>query len=95
MDLTRESVVVARSGMPSASVSGETVLLSLENDEYYGMGLVGSRIWERIAVPIRVGDLCGLLAEVYDATPATIEADVLVFLKSLAAKGLLEIRSSK
>lgn len=87
--------IVSRSAAPvSADVAGETVLMSLERSKCYGLGVIGSEIWKRIAKPVRVSDLVADLAAEYDAEPSIIERDLLVLFAELADEGLVEISSS-
>jgi hypothetical protein len=90
--LTLSSTVVASDNQVSSDLAGETVLLSLENARYFGFAGAGSRIWELIASPTRVADLCATLVREYDVQPDQCESDVLGFLRALEARGLLEVR---
>lgn len=75
----------------AAEVAGEVVLMSIERGSYYGLDGVGSGVWRRLAAPTVVADLCQALSELYEADRATLDRDVLSFLQSLAAEGLVEI----
>jgi hypothetical protein len=71
----------------------EIVLMAIGNDHYYGLDSVAADIWKRMATPSRVDALCSALAAEYDATPDSIQADVLDLLSRLAEYGVIEIRS--
>lgn len=73
----------------TADVAGETVLMSLERNRCYGLGVIGSEVWKRMERPVRVSDLVAGLTEDYEAAPETIERDVLELLTQLADEGLL------
>jgi len=73
----------------AATVDGEVIILSIERGSYFGLDDIGSKIWERLAAPIRVDALCDLLAQKYDADRPTIERDVLALLEKLVAAGLV------
>ncbi|HEY4047576.1 MAG TPA: PqqD family peptide modification chaperone [Acidobacteriaceae bacterium] len=75
----------------AADVAGETVLMSLERNRCYGLGTIGSEIWKRLQLPVRVGDLIENLTEEYDASKETIERDVLELLTQLADEGLIRV----
>lgn len=77
----------------AADVAGETVLMSLERSRCYGLGIMGSEIWSRLASPVRVADLVGDLSEQYEAPPGVIERDVLHMLTQLAEEGLIRLGS--
>ncbi|CAA7615404.1 conserved hypothetical protein [Candidatus Terasakiella magnetica] len=87
--LTTESVIVRTPHPLSADVDDETVLMSIEQGNYYGLGSTARDIWSRLERPIRIGDLCAGLAAEYDVPPALIEADTLAFIRRLAEEKLI------
>jgi hypothetical protein len=89
--LSASSIVAATSDQVSSDIGGETILLSMQSAMYYGLDSVGSRIWELVRVPIRVSDICKVIAEEFDVDSERCEADTLEFLRELAAKGLIEV----
>jgi hypothetical protein len=90
-DISMSSIVVATKDQVSSDLAGETVLLSMQSAMYYGLDEVGSRIWELVRQPVRVADLRDAIMREYDVEPERCEADVLGFLRELAAKGLIEV----
>ncbi|HKX11300.1 MAG TPA: PqqD family peptide modification chaperone [Stellaceae bacterium] len=90
-ELTLSSTVQWSSDQIAATVDREIVILSVERGSYYGLDEIGSEIWQQLVNPIRVGALCDALAANYDADRGTIEHDVLVLLKGLAAEGLIQV----
>ena len=90
--LTTASIVVASADQVSSDLAGETVLLSMTSARYFGFAGVGSRIWELVAQPVRVADVCTTIASEYAVEPEQCEVDVLKFLRDLVAKELLEVR---
>lgn len=90
-ELTVKSVV-RRCGSPLiAEVDGETVLMSIDNGQYYGLDAIGGDVWRRLTEPVGVDALCRALAETYDGDPAQIECDVLALLTRLREECLIEI----
>ena len=90
-EISTSSTVVASKDQVSSDLAGETVLLSMQSAMYYGLDEVASRIWELIREPIRVSDVRDTITREYDVEPARCEADVLEFLRELAARGLIEV----
>ena len=90
-ELTLSSTVQWSSDQIAATVDREIVILSVERGSYYGLDEIGSEIWQQLVNPIRVEALCDALATNYDADRRTIERDVLVLLKGLAAEGLIQV----
>jgi hypothetical protein len=72
-------------------VTEGAVLLSTEDEVYYGLNAVGARVWELLPpVLTRLDELCSSLSEVYpDIGSATIHADVQALLDDLLALGLV------
>ena len=75
----------------AADVAGETVLMSLARSRCYGLGEIGSEIWNKLMAPVRVSDLVDGLSERYEAPPGIIERDVVQLLSQLAEEGLIKV----
>ena len=75
----------------SQEVSGETVLLDLESEHYFGLDEVGTRIWQLIK---ETGDLKAiyetLLAE-YDVPEKRLQQDLDTLLTEIAGLGLVTL----
>jgi hypothetical protein len=70
-------------------VGGETVLLDLESEHYFGLDAVGTRIWGLIGEGASVGGMVDTLLQEYEVERATLEADVAALLARLAEAGLI------
>ena len=66
MDLNQ--VVTLSPDVISQEVSGETVLLDLNSENYFGLDEVGTRIWQLI-------EASGNLQEIYDTMLSEYEVD--------------------
>lgn len=77
----------------ASSIGDDTVLLSLERNDYFGMNTVGSRIWELLETPQPVSELCQTLQKEFSVSPDECVPDVLEFLNQLATDGLVETSS--
>lgn len=73
-------------------IEGETVLLDLKREQYFGLDDVGSRIWTLIEAGESVDAIVRTLGEEYDAGPQQIEHDLRRLLTELAQAGLIEQR---
>ncbi len=69
----------------------DTVMANIDNGYYYGVNQTSKRIWELIAEPITIADICGRLQQEYDVDAATCESQVLALANELAHEGLVEI----
>jgi hypothetical protein len=67
------------------------VLFSTETEVYFGVNLIGARIWELLPPKTKTFDeLCAVLASEYsDVSLAQIEKDVRKFLDDLIENGLV------
>ena len=88
-DITLESVVRRSSEVMASQVDNELVMMDIERGMYYALSAVGADIWERLAEPTKVADLCAQLQQEYTVDRATCEVDVLAVLNDMAANGLL------
>ncbi len=89
-----ETIVVRNDTILDANVGTETVLMSVENGQYYALTATSRAVWERLKVPVRVRDLCADLASAYQTPLETIEADTLEFLSYLEAQKMIEVRAA-
>jgi len=76
-------------------MDGETVMMSIENGEYFGLNPVGSRMWELIENPIEVDALIELLLDEFDVSREQCEIETMEFLNHLLEKKLLTIIPAK
>jgi hypothetical protein len=73
----------------AAEVDGEVVALNVARGVCFGLDGVASRIWALIAEPTTAAEVCARLTGEYDVTPEICEREVLTFLKTLMAEGLV------
>ena len=89
--LNEKTTVSQAANVAAADLDGEVVMLRLETGKYYGLGSVGSRIWELIAQPCRIAEVIDKLAAEYEVTRKTCVIDTVKFLTHLAAEGLISV----
>ncbi|MCF6186981.1 MAG: PqqD family peptide modification chaperone [Desulfobulbaceae bacterium] len=73
----------------------ETVILDLDAGIYSGLDAVGTRIWQLLEHEQTVAALRAVLREEYEVGVELCQQDLLVFLKSLAAQNLIEVRGGE
>lgn len=71
----------------SQEVSGETVLLDLEGESYFGLNEVGTRVWQLLHSEPSVAEMLSTLSDEYDVSMAQLESDVGDLLLKLADAG--------
>jgi hypothetical protein len=91
--ISRSSTIVAAKDQVSCDLAGEAVILNLKSGIYYGLDLVGARVWSLIQEPGTVSAVLATLLEEYDVEPGRCESDLFLLLEDLAGKDLLEIKT--
>ena len=72
-------------------VGGESVLLDLQSEEYFGLDPVGTRMMTLINDASSVAVALDQLAEEYEIDRPTLEDDATALISECAAHGLLTI----
>ena len=67
----------------------ETVMLDLANGAFFGLDLVGARIWQLLMEGKTLVEICEVMVDEYDVTRENIERDLLALLDDLKAHGLI------
>ena len=86
-----DSKIVRDNEIIFSDMDGETVMMSVERGEYYGINPIGSRIWGLLESPKKVSELGDVLQPDYDVTPEQCARDVLLFLNQMLEKGIIKI----
>jgi hypothetical protein len=89
--LTAETRVVASRNQVSTNVSGEAVILGMNDSIYYGLDPVGARIWALVQQPRSLGAIVETLTAEYDVTAERALSDLVSLAGSLLDRDLLEI----
>jgi hypothetical protein len=72
-------------------IDGQTVMMDIEQGRYFGLNETGTRIWALLAEPVVIGDLCDQLTDKFDVPREQCERQVIDYLGSLLARGLLRV----
>ena len=72
-------------------LEGEAVLLNLDTGIYFGLNTTGTRIWNLIAQHGTLQKVLDAMAEEYDASPHSLENDILQLVSQLSEKGLVRV----
>lgn len=93
MELSGKRLEVRRDVL-TRELRGESVLLDLASERYFGLDDVGTGMWRALtaADTIEAG-IAALLAE-YDVAPAQLRSDVADFVQKLADAGLVDVRDA-
>jgi hypothetical protein len=73
-------------------VDDDLVLFSANEGMYYGMQVVGSRIWALIEDEVSVAEICDKLLEEFSVDRETCEREVMQFVEQLAEERIVVVR---
>ena len=71
--------------------AGETVLLNLDNEEYYGLDGVGTRLWELVEAGTTFGQAVATLLDEHEVERDVLVTDLTAIVDDLQNNGLLLI----
>ena len=83
--------VVASKSQVSATLSGEAVILGMDDAVYYGLDTVGTRFWALVQQPCSLDVAADQIESEFDVTRDRALADLIALATDLAARGLLEV----
>jgi hypothetical protein len=78
----------------SQEVSGETVLLDLESEYYFGLDAVGTRIWQLIRDSGELRTIYNTLLEEYEVEETQLRADLKALITDACERGLITLHDS-
>lgn len=82
-------IVTVSDQVLSQQVSGETVLLDLASEQYFGLDEVGSRFWELLNQGKTFESIISLMSTEFDVSPVQLEQDLEELIVQLSAAGLV------
>lgn len=91
MALDMNTRLVRNPLLTTAELDGEVVMLSLETNRYYGLNAVGSRIWELLAQPMTLQQVCDVLMHEYAVSREQCEREVLAVTQKLLDEKLAQV----
>lgn len=89
--VTLDTQVFLGEDVVSRELDGEAVILNLESGTYFGLDLVGTRIWALLQKNASLRETFATLEQEYEVAPNRLEEDLLRLVKELYTKGLLRM----
>ena len=89
-NLTLNTSLTRDPDLVCAEMDGDLVMMSIENGEYYGIGGVGTRIWELLDQPTTIQQLVETIKTEFDIEEDRCRDDVLSFSEKLFELGLIK-----
>ncbi|WP_254565614.1 PqqD family protein [Oscillatoria sp. HE19RPO] len=86
--------ISARPTVIAQDLAGESVLLDLQTEQYFGLDDVGTRIWQTLTAKDSIQSAIAALREEYDVEPEQLRQDVENLIQELLANELVEISDS-
>ena len=77
----------------SQEVSGETVLLDLQTENYFGLDEVGTRIWQLIKETDDLSKIYRTLLDEYEVSDERLQNDLEVLLSEISELGLITLQA--
>lgn len=74
-------------------LEGESVLLNLANEKYYGLNKVGTRMWNALEKSASIQAAYDQLKTEYDVDPQRLREDLEKLIEQLQAQGLISIKN--
>jgi hypothetical protein len=72
-------------------LDGESVLLNLDSERYFGLDATGTRLWELMTSQPCIASALEKLQEEYEVEPETLRAHLTELLGRLVENGLLQV----
>jgi hypothetical protein len=72
-------------------LDGESVVLNLDTEQYFGLDEVGTRMWAVLTSSPSIETAYRTLLDEYDVAPDVLRRDLGVLVQRLADSGLIEV----
>ena len=95
MQISAQTKVVISSKVLSQEVRGETVLLDLSREFYFGLDAVGTRVWQLLREGKSLEQLLDVMLDEFDVAREQLEIDIVAFLEKLVSAGLISVENSE
>jgi phosphoribosylformylglycinamidine (FGAM) synthase PurS component len=86
--------ISAAPNVMAQDLAGESVLLDLTSEQYFGLDDVGTRMWQLLTEKDSIQTALDILQGEYDVDSAQLQQDVETLVEELLANGLVEVSDS-
>lgn len=93
MKIPFESRVSVKPEVLMQEIGGESVILNLASERYYGLDDVGTRMWVALTTHESIQAAYESLLAEYDVEPETLRDDLQGLIEKLIENGLVEINA--
>ena len=88
MKLKTQKITISEEAL-SQEVNGETVILDLKSESYFGLDEVGTRVWQLLQENGDVQKVFDAMLEEFDVDADTLASDMKNLIDDLIEKGLI------
>ena len=92
MEINNNDILCRNSNILSSDMDGETVMMSVENSEYYSLSKVGTKIYDILLTEMTFSNLIDILTKEYDVARDICEKDTKEFIIDLINKNIIKIK---
>ena len=89
--ITEFAIVTASSGIETAELDGEAVLLDVNTGRYYGLSSVGAKIMELLGEPVPIHSIIDRLITEYAVERERLSEDIITFLSEMNDRSLIQV----
>ena len=93
MKLETQKITISEEAL-SQEVNGETVILDLKSESYFGLDEVGTRIWQLLHEEKDLQKVYNALLQEYDVEAEQLEQDLIELVDKLIEAGLAVTNSN-
>jgi len=93
--LPEHTILSAAPGLAHCFVGDDVVILDLHKGKYFGLHLVGARVWAFVQTPLSVAEVLDRLTEEFDVARDRCALDLACLITSLREAGLLDVRVAR
>lgn len=86
--ITLDTRIARGPELVSTDMDGETVMMSLQRGEYFGIGGAGSTAWKMLEAPVTVRAICTAVCAEFEVAESVCQTDMLEFVENLIRNGL-------
>ena len=93
MKLLLKNKVTVPDGVLVRDLAGESVLLNLNSESYFGLDEVGTRMWTVLTTSPSIDAAFDALLTKYEVEPMQLRNDLYIFIEKLIDLGLLNVQA--
>ena len=95
MEIPFTASVEIPEGVLHRELSGETVILNLNNEHYFGLDEVGTKIWQELSSSSSIQETFDKLLNEFDVDRATLKNDLIELLEKLIDQDLIKLSNDQ